>query len=335
MIRLAVNPDVSSALLHDPVNGRQAKAGSFAFLFGRKERFEDLLPHVFVHAGAGVADRQHNVGAGKNTDMRARIFPVQLSVRSFDRQFAALRHRISGVDDQVNQHLLNLAGICFDALQIGRQFRAELNIFANQSLQHLVHVGDYVVQTERQRLQNLLASKGQQLPRQVRRAIAGLLDFFEVSPDRSITFDSLQRETAVTVDRGEQIVEVVSDAPRQLPDPFQLLRLSQLVLKVLPVGNVTRNALHPDGHAIKQDKFGVDLHSDPLAILGQEFHFICCANVAREFLREHLFCALYAFRPAGAIVSVNFNDRHSSCVYPVICSPARFTEVYLPSKSCE
>ncbi len=191
MIRLAINRDVSSALLHDSVNGRQAKAGSFAFLFGRKEGFEDSSPHQFVDAGAGVADRQHDVGTGINTDVGARIFPVQLGVHSLDRQFATVRHRIPGVDDQVNQHLLNLARIRFDTLQIGRQFRAELNIFADQSLQHLVHVGDCVVQIKRQRLQNLLASEGQQLPRQVRGALAGLLDFFEVSFDRRITFDSL------------------------------------------------------------------------------------------------------------------------------------------------
>src|SRR5206468_6816897 len=112
-------------------------------------------------------------------------------------------------DDQVNQDLFDLAGICLDALHISRQFRAELNILADQSPQHLVHVGDCVVQIQRQGLQNLLSPESQKLPGQVGGPITGLLDFFEVSFDRRITFDSLQRQTAVAVDRGEQVVKVV------------------------------------------------------------------------------------------------------------------------------
>ena len=182
-----------------------------------------MFPHLFVHAGAGVADRQHNVGAGPNTDVRARIFTVQLSVRGFDGQVASLRHRIPRIDDQVNQHLFDLAGIGFDALQIGCQFRAELNVFTNQAPQHLAHVGNDIIKTERHWLENLLPPESQQLPGQVRGAIAGLLDFFQVSLDRRITFDSLQRETAVTVDRGEQIVKVVRHPTGQLADGFHLL----------------------------------------------------------------------------------------------------------------
>src|SRR5436189_6123478 len=53
-IRLAVNPNMSSQLLYDPIDRRQAEACSFARFFGCEERFEYVLSHLFTYADSGI-----------------------------------------------------------------------------------------------------------------------------------------------------------------------------------------------------------------------------------------------------------------------------------------
>ena len=53
--------DDTAALLDNSENGREAQAGSFASLFRREERLEDVGVHFRVHANAGVAYGQRHV----------------------------------------------------------------------------------------------------------------------------------------------------------------------------------------------------------------------------------------------------------------------------------
>src|SRR6185436_14062558 len=48
--RLAVHPDISTALLDDAVDGRQPEAGSLAGPFRREERLEDVMARLEGHA---------------------------------------------------------------------------------------------------------------------------------------------------------------------------------------------------------------------------------------------------------------------------------------------
>jgi hypothetical protein len=48
---------------HDAVHDREPEAGALARALGREERIEDPLLGLGIHAVAGVADRQANVGA--------------------------------------------------------------------------------------------------------------------------------------------------------------------------------------------------------------------------------------------------------------------------------
>ena len=54
--------------------------------------------------------------------MRSGVVRVQLDVGGLDGQLAALRHRVAGVDRQVHDDLLDLAGIGFDRAEL-RQLR--------------------------------------------------------------------------------------------------------------------------------------------------------------------------------------------------------------------
>src|SRR6202140_5894654 len=60
----ALHHHVSTTLLHDAVYGREAKPCALALFLGRKERLKDSRLGFFIHAHAGVVDREHDVLAG-------------------------------------------------------------------------------------------------------------------------------------------------------------------------------------------------------------------------------------------------------------------------------
>src|SRR5687768_2818227 len=93
-----IDPDVAARLLDDPVDGRETETRPLAYFLCRKERLEDLFPRLGAHAGSGIADSQHHVSAGFDCDVPAGVRLVEVNIRCFDDQFAALWHRITGVD---------------------------------------------------------------------------------------------------------------------------------------------------------------------------------------------------------------------------------------------
>src|SRR5260370_26739227 len=99
--------NAAAALLHDPINGREAKARTFPLLFSRKEGLEDVPQRLGVHAAAGIANRQQDMGTGPNTRVLTAVELVKFPVGGLDHDLTAQWHRISGVDHQVDQNLLD------------------------------------------------------------------------------------------------------------------------------------------------------------------------------------------------------------------------------------
>ena len=58
--------------------------------------------------------------------------------------------------------------------------------------------------------------------------------------------EAVERHLAEADDGGQQVVEVVGDAAGQLPDRFHLLRLPELLLEPLQLGDVAREADQAD-----------------------------------------------------------------------------------------
>src|SRR5207302_3226740 len=98
---LALQINVSAALVHDAVNSRKAQAGSFARFLGGEKRLEDARTDFRRHASAGIADIEANVIARDDSLLRQGI-GLQSSIRSADGDLAAVRHGIARVDGQVH-----------------------------------------------------------------------------------------------------------------------------------------------------------------------------------------------------------------------------------------
>src|SRR5207237_1081561 len=102
---LTVDPDMPLALLYDAVDGREPKSGPLAGFFGGEERLEDPLLRGLVHPTTGIADREHDVRALWQVDVALRVRLVQIHAGRLDRESAAVRHRIAGVEREVDDYL--------------------------------------------------------------------------------------------------------------------------------------------------------------------------------------------------------------------------------------
>ena len=72
----------------------------------------------------------------------------------------ALRHRVAGIQHQIQDHLLQLGGIDFDVCQVLRCLDDQFDVLADQPGQQVLHVADDLVQGEHTRLDRLLARNG-------------------------------------------------------------------------------------------------------------------------------------------------------------------------------
>ena len=130
-------------------------------------------------------------------------------------QFAALRHRVPGVDRQVDQDLLDLTGVGQYERKVGGQVGDQLDVLAEGADQQLLDAQDDVVDVEYARLDQLLAGERQQLAGQPGGLLGGLLDLPDVVADglpaliRCFLGDFFAGEGGVVGDDAEQVVEVV------------------------------------------------------------------------------------------------------------------------------
>ncbi len=76
--------------------------------------------------------------------------------------------------------MLDLALIRFHSVDGGIERHGQLNILADQAVNHLAHVGDDGIQVQDAGLEHLLAAESQQLARECRRALSSLPDLFGV-----------------------------------------------------------------------------------------------------------------------------------------------------------
>jgi len=92
-----------------------------------KEGLEDPGPCVRVHARSGVGDPQHHVRAADLSRVLRGVPLVEVDGGRLDRDPSAVRHGIPGVDDEIDDHLLDLAPIGLDETGIlgGREDELE------------------------------------------------------------------------------------------------------------------------------------------------------------------------------------------------------------------
>src|ERR1700722_15352475 len=136
--RLAVAEHIAARLLDDAVDHRQAEAGAFADLLGSKERFEDLGPDLGRNRVTCVIHLdQHVIGGGDINLFQAAAFAGRKVARA-QRDLAAVVHGVARIDDEIDDHLLELVEVGLHLPQVAPVDHVELDRLADQpAQQHL------------------------------------------------------------------------------------------------------------------------------------------------------------------------------------------------------
>ena len=88
---------------------------------------------------------------------------VERDVGGFDSEFATLRHGVAGVDGEVHDDLIDLAGIGVDGAEGGAGNHDEIDVFADHAGEHFQVFGDDLVEVENLGGEHLLAAEGEEL----------------------------------------------------------------------------------------------------------------------------------------------------------------------------
>ena len=110
-------------------------------------------------------------------------------------------------------------------------------MITEEPLEHSANVRDDYVDVETRRQQHLLPAEGEQLPRQCGGATGRLNDLFSVTSQRT-GGKTVPQKLGVSADDRQQVVEVVRNPAGEQADRFHLLRLSDLGLEQLALGDV-------------------------------------------------------------------------------------------------
>ena len=224
----AVDDDEAAGLADDAVDGRQPKPGTGADFLGREEGLEDAPDVLLRDAGAGVHHLDQRIVSGRHQLGAPLHGLVNGKVGGPDGQRAAAEHGVACVDGEVNDDLIELAGIDPHRTQFAPVLDIELNGLADEPVQQVGKLRQRLGDVQDDRLQGLFARKRKQLAHQVDGAVDVLLDLHDVGKRGIVGPVALQQEVAEPNHGGQQVVEVVGHAAGQLPDGLHLLGLDEL-----------------------------------------------------------------------------------------------------------
>src|SRR5207244_12325160 len=105
----------------------------------------------------------------------------------------------------------------------------------------------------------------EQRARELRASAPCVLDRFDVFAPGILGWRGVQEELGATQDGCEEIVEVVGDAPGELPYCLHLLGLSELVLQLAAGGDVPREH-QAGGAACEADRLRFDVDVDQRSV---------------------------------------------------------------------
>src|SRR5712691_224016 len=234
----ALDEDVAATLLDDSVDGGEAEAGALAFFFGSEKGLEDAGLSVTVHALAGVADGNHDVGTVFDESIFGAMGAVEGNTGGTNADFAAVGHGVFGIDHQIHDDLLKLSGIGASAADGGGELSGEFDIFSDEWAEEALHVGDDGVDVDDLELEMLFAAEGEELAGESGRAIGGLANGFGFGVQRMFRSELVEENLGISADDHEEVVEIVSDAAGEAADGFHFLGLAELVLEDTALGDV-------------------------------------------------------------------------------------------------
>ncbi len=215
-----------------------------------------MLKYVLRHAGAGIADGNLDIVAGRDFVGEV-IEPIRCAkVLTTDIELAAIGHGVAGIDRQVQHGVFQLPGIGGDRPQSVGQMGGDLDRLAKRAFEESKQAWKEFVQINRLRLQRLLPGEGEQPLRQLGAARGGSIDCVQHLVSANLVLEKFD----IAEDNRQQVVEVVRNAAGELADRFQPLGAPQRFFCLALIGYIAIDRANADGGAIgpEHGEFGDD-----------------------------------------------------------------------------
>ena len=156
------------------------------------------------------------------------------------RDGASVRHGVPRVDDQIDEHLVDLHGIDESVHGAVRLDDVHPDVLAYDTLEQSARVRQDGVQVDYPRSDHLLPAESQELLDQRCRAVARPADLVGILSPRVPLFELVEEQVGVSDDSSQEVVEVVRDASSESPDRLQFLRVPELLFQLRPLRHLGR-----------------------------------------------------------------------------------------------
>lgn len=103
------------------------------------------------------------MGTRRHVEFPGGVGFIEGNVRGLDRQSPSGRHRVPGVESQVQKDLFDLNGVQLHRMEIGAKSKVEVDIAGNEAADHGDGAGKRFVERQHLGLKNLLAAEGEKL----------------------------------------------------------------------------------------------------------------------------------------------------------------------------
>ena len=163
-----------------------------------------------------------------------KIRPGHIDILGGDGHDAALRHRVAGVEHHIHQCELEFVRVDLDRPCGRRHIEDDPDVAADGAHQHFTESRGLLGDRQRRRIEALAARKGQELPGERRAALCGVVNRLGRAHGFRVAVGDFSQRPDVPADDHQQVVEVVRDAPGELPERVHLLCLGELRLHLLP-----------------------------------------------------------------------------------------------------
>jgi hypothetical protein len=147
-------------------------------------------------------------------------------------------HRVSGVDNEIEQDLAEAVRIDFNACVSTAENHFEKNRVAHKAPQHGFVITQEVIDANNAWLADLFSAEGQELLSKPGGAFSRAVNFSGHVAQSPVSIQFLFDDAGVSIHHGEYVVEVVRDASGEPAYGFHFLRVAELVFEGTAIGNV-------------------------------------------------------------------------------------------------
>ncbi len=155
-----------------------------------------------------------------------------------------LSNGLRAIEDEIHNELLNLPRIGLDGGEARSEVQLDVHHLGDGRAYQRLDFPDQLREVDSLQHKPALTRVGQQLARQIGRAFAGAHNLPEISPDGSGVREFRQSQTGVSEYPGEQVIEIVRDAPGEQAQALQLLSVLEVTFEPFAVRNVANVELN-------------------------------------------------------------------------------------------